>query len=161
MSEVQVDKSDAQKQDEAKAQKVFNDPYEYLATFPNAPNKNTIELMRAQTPNGIIRIFAPGKRVFLVRGLSGMELQGIQAQIPSNLGAGLADEAKAAKIEAEVALHAAAKGVIWTSITTDGKITADQLRAGSAGLPSTLFNLITYLSDFFDPQALELLSTEL
>jgi len=157
----EVQKSDAQIADEAKAAENFTDPYVYLSTFPGAPTKDQVENLKAQAPNGTIRIFAPGKRVYLVRGISGLELQSVQAQIPDNLGAGLSPEAKAAKVEGEVALAVSAKCVVWTSTTNTGKLTAEQLRGGSAGLPSTLFNLITYMSDFLDPEALQIMSAEL
>lgn len=161
MSTTETEKSEVQKQDEVKTQQNLMDPYEYLATFPTAPSKATVEVYKAQAPNGTVRIFALGKRVYLVRGISGLELQQVQAQIPSNLGAGLSPELAAAKSEAEVALHVSSKCVCWTSASQDGKLTVEQLRFGSAGLPSTLFNLITYLSDFIDPEALQLMSAEL
>jgi len=154
-------KTEVQVADEAKAQETFKDPYEYLATFPGAPTKEQVEALKAQAPNGIIRIFAPGKRVFLLRGFSGVELQSIQAQIPENLGANLAPDARAAKIEAEVGLHAASLCTVWTSTTKSGKLTIEQLRGGTAGLPSTLFAIVTYMSDFLDPEALQALSMEL
>lgn len=156
-----VEKSDVQVADEAKAQQNFSDPYEYLATFKGAPTKAQIEALKTQAPNGVIRIFAPGKRAYLVRGITGLELQGIQTTIPENLGAGLPPEQRAAKVESEVSLAVSARCVVWTSTTQDGKLTVEQLRAGSAGLPSTLFNLITYLSDFLDPEALQVMSAEL
>jgi hypothetical protein len=159
--ETEVQKTDAQVQDEKTAEKVFSDPYEYLATFANAPSKAVIEAYKTQAPNGVVRLLALGKRAYVVRGLSGLELNAIQGQVPSNLGASLPADERQAKIESEVAILASSKGIVWTSTTQDGKLTADQLRGGSAGLPSTIFNLVTYLSDFLDPQALELLSTEL
>lgn len=160
MSETEQ-KPDVQVQDEKKATQNLMDPYEYLATFANAPSKATIEAWKTQAPNSVIRIFAPGRRVYLVRGISGHELQVVQQQIPDNLGAGLAPEARAAKMESEVALHVASKCVVWTSTTTDGKLTTETLRAGSAGLPGTLFNLISYLSDFIDPETIQVMSAEL
>lgn len=155
------EKSQAQVADESKAQSNLVDPYDYLAKFPNAPTKAAIEAWKTQAPNGVIRIFALGKRVYLVRGLSGVELLHIQNQIPDNLGANLNPEARAAKIEAEVALMGSAKCIVWTSATPDGKLTVEQLRGGSAGLPSTMFNLITWLSDFIDPESFQLMSAEL
>ena len=154
-------KSDAQVQDEAKAKTNLMDPYEYLATFPNAPSKATIEVYKQQAPNGVVRIFAVGKRIYLVRGISGLELQQVQGEIPTNLGAALEPEARAAKVESEVAIRVSSRCTCWTSASVDGKLTIEQLRGGSAGLPSTLFNLITYLSDFIDPEALQLMSAEL
>ncbi len=158
---VESQKTDVQVADEARAEQTFKDPYEYLATFPNAPTRDQVEALKTQAPNGIIRIFAPGKRIFLLRGFSGVELLAVQAQIPENLGAGLALEARAQKIEAEVSLHMASKCTVWTSTTKDGKLTIEQLRGGTAGLPSTLFAIITYMSDFLDPDALQALSMEL
>lgn len=161
MSTETVEKPDVQVQDEEKSKEQLVNPYDYLATFTGAPTKESIEALKLQAPNGIIRIFAPGKRVYLVRGISGMELQQIQSEIPDNLGASLKPEARAAKLEGEVALYVAARCVVWTSTTQNGRLTVEQLRGGSAGLPSTLFNLITYLSDFLDPEALQIMSAEL
>lgn len=160
---VETQKTEEQIKDEEVASKKLMDPIEFLQTFPNAPSKVMIESYKAQAPNGIIRLFAPGngKRVYLVRGLSGFELKAIQGQIPENLGANLSPEARSAKIEGEVALHVSSKAIVWTSVTPDGKLTKEQLEAGPAGLPSTLFNLVTYLSDFLDPEAINAMSAEL
>lgn len=157
-------KTEVQVQNEENVGKKLDlDPMEFLQTFPNAPSKVMIDAWKQQAPNGVIRLFAPGngKRVYLVRGINGIELKHIQNQIPSNMGDGLAPEARAAKIEAEVTLGVGAKAVVWTSVTPDGKMTKEQLEAGPAGLPSTLFSLITYLSDFLDPEAIQLVSAEL
>ena len=161
-TETAVEKPDVQVQDEKNAEKKLMDPWDFLLTFPNAPTKATVEAWKKQAPNGIIRLFAPGngKRVYLVRGISGTELKGIQSQIPDNLGANLAPEARAAKVEGELSVLVASKCVVWTN-TVDGKLTKEQLELGSAGLPSTLFNIIMYLSDFLDPSSLELMSVEL
>lgn len=161
MADEVVEKSPIQIADEAKAKANVADPYEYLATFPNAPSKAVVESLKTQAPNGTIRIFAMGKRVYLVRGISGLELLQVQGQIPENLGANLNPEARGAKIEAEVALMVSAKCVVWTSTTPDGKLSVEQLRGGSAGLPGTLFNLITWLSDFIDPESFQLMTAEL
>lgn len=161
MPEETQEKTDVQKQDEAKAKQNLLDPYDFLATFPNAPSKASVDSFKAQAPNGVVRILALGKRAYIVRGISGLELQQVQAEIPDNLGANLSPEARAAKIEGEVSLKVSGRCVCWTSSTPDGKLNAELLRVGSAGLPSTLFNLITYLSDFIDPEAINLLSAEL
>lgn len=158
---IETQKSDVEIQDEKKTANDLVAPMDYLQTFPNAPSKATIEAWKQQAPNGVIRILALGKRVYLVRGVSGMELQSIQAEIPENLGAGLNPEARAAKIEGEVSLRVGSRCVPWTSTTPDNRLTVEQLRASSAGLPSTLFALISYLSDFIDPEKLELISAEL
>lgn len=156
------EKSQAQIADEAKAQKAVADPYEFLAKFPGAPTKAQVEAWKSQAPNGIIRIFAPSdKRVYLARGISGLELDAVQNQIPINLGADLNPEARQAKIEKEISLLVSSKCIVWTSDTTDGKLTPDILRGGSAGLPASLFALITWLSDFIDPEAFQVMSAEL
>lgn len=159
----ETEKTEVQKQDEVNTTKKLVDPFDFLQTFPNAPSRAQVEAMKAQAPNGVIRLFVPGngKRVYLVRGLNGHELRHIQGQIPENLGANLPPEARAAKIEGEVALGVSVKCVPWTSTTSDGKLTREQLEAGSAGLPSSIFNLVTYLSDFLDPEALQMMSAEL
>jgi len=75
------------------AQKVFQDPYEFLATLPEAPTRQMVDSWKAQAPNHRIRIFAPdGKRVFIVRAIGGYELQKLQAALPQNLGSGLPPE---------------------------------------------------------------------
>lgn len=158
---METQKSEAQVQDEARAEKALVDAFEYLQKFPGAPTQAQLDAFKSQAPNNSIRLFAPGKRVYLVRGISGLELAAIQANIPQNLGADLNPEARAAKIEQEISLAVAARCVVWTSATADGKLTVDQLRGGSAGLPSTLFNLVTWMSDFVDPEAFQLMSAEL
>lgn len=159
-----TEKSEIQVKDEAVAEKKLLEPFEFLQTFPNAPSKATVEAWKAQAPNGIVRIFSPGtgaKRAYIVRGISGQELRFLQSQLPENLGAGLTPEARAAKIELETSLRVGAHCTLWTSTTQDTKLTQQQLDGGSAGLPSTLFNLITYLSDFLDPESINLMSAEL
>jgi hypothetical protein len=159
----ETQKTEVQAQDEVNTGKKLVDPFDFLQTFPNAPSKVMLESWKAQAPNGVIRLFAPGngKRVYLVRGLNGLELKHIQAQIPENTGANLTPEARSAKIETELALLVGSKAVVWTSVTPDNKLSKEQLESGPAGLPSTLFNLVTYLSDFLDPEAIQLMSAEL
>jgi hypothetical protein len=144
-------------------QKKFSDPYEYLATVTGAPSKIQLEAWKAQTPNNRLRVFTPdaGKRVFIVRAIGAMELQRLQASLPQNLGAGLPPEQQAAKIEFELQLAVASHCVMWTNASGDGKLNPDLLRAGSAGLPGTLFQLISWLSDFMDPAAFDVLSIEI
>jgi len=157
----QQEKSIAQLADEKSAQQTLADPFDFLQTFKNAPSKATIESWKAQAPNGTVRMLALGKRVYIVRGISGLELMTIQNNIPDNLGASLSPEARQQKVEQEISLNVASRCVVWTSSTPDGKLTVEQLRGGSAGLPSTLFALITYMSDFIEPDAFSILSAEL
>lgn len=138
------------------------DPWEILSAAPGAPTKATVEAWKQQAPNGVVRILILGnKRLYLVRGVTGQEMLSAQNSIPENLGAGLAPEARMAKVDLELQLIIVSKCVLWTSSTSDGKLTIDQLRTGSAGLPSTLFNLVTLLSDFIEPDAFQVISTEL
>lgn len=148
---------------EEETQKKFSNPYDFLATVTGAPTKIQIEAWKGQTPNNRLRVFTPdaGKRVFIVRAIGAMELQKLQNSLPQNLGAGLPADQASAKVEFELQLAVAAHCVLWTNTNSDGKLTSEGLRAGSAGLPGTLFNLISWLSDFMDPAAFDVLSAEL
>ena len=61
----------------------------------------------------------------------------------------------------EMQIAAVVKATVWTNVGQNGKLTDVILRTGSAGLPSTLFAKVTKLSDFMDPQQIEMLSAEL
>jgi hypothetical protein len=138
------------------------DPWDILLAAPGAPTKATVEAWKKQAPNGVIRLLILGnKRIYLVRGVTGQELLSAQNAIPENLGAGLAPEARMAKVDLELQLIVASKCTLWTSDSPDGRLTIEQLRTGSAGRPSTLFNLVTVLSDFVEPEAFQVISTEL
>lgn len=152
MADPQVEQDVQQNQDNV--QKKFDSPYDFLATIEGAPDKTAIETMKRSTPNNRIRVFSPdAKRVFLVRGVSGLELSNLQKQLPANVNPD--------KAESELALLVGATSVMWTNTTTNNKLTAEDLRLGSAGLPATLFQLVSFLSDFVDPEALNALSSEL
>lgn len=132
----------------------FKDPYEFLATFRGAPSKAHLEALKASTPNGRLRLFYPDtKRVFILRGLSGLELANLQKQIPANMAP--------ANQEQELQFHVGSLATVWSSATPTGKVTAEELRTGSAGLPSSIFQIVSWLSDFMEPQVLEALSVEL
>lgn len=157
-----AEKPEAQTATEEVVKSNLMEPMDFLQKFERAPSKATVESWKAQAPNGTIRIYAPtDKRAYIVRGISGMELQGLQGRIPENLGANLPQEQRAAKLENELQLLVAAHCTLWASTTTDNKLTVDILRAGSAGLPGALFNLISWLSDFVDPETFQLLSADL
>lgn len=129
------------------------DPYEFLSRYPGAPNKNDIEHYKAEAPGGRIRLFSPdnGKRIFLTRAVSGLEMQTIAKMIPAN----------AEDQMAEMHVRVAAKGVVWTNITRDGSLDESDLKGGTAGLPSTLYTLVSMLSDFMPPEAIEQFSIDL
>jgi hypothetical protein len=141
-------------QTEQAVKKQFSDPYEFLATIPGAPSKDLIQTMKAQTPNQRIRVFSPDtKRVFLIRGISHTELNQVQQLLPINMSP--------EKTEQELYILIAARCTIWTNASATTKLNPDELRAGSAGLPSTLFQLVQYLSDYVEPESLNVLSAEL
>jgi hypothetical protein len=131
------------------------DPHEFLASLPGAPTKDMIAAWKQQAPNNRLEVFTPdGKRAYIVRGLTGLELTTIQKQIQS-MATPVADP------ELEMQLHAVVKAVVWTNAGQNGKLTDVGLRTGAAGLPATLFTKVTKLSDFMDPQQIEFLSAEL
>ena len=131
------------------------DPHEFLASLPGAPTKDMIAAWKQQAPNNRLEVFTPdGKRAYIVRGLTGLELTTSQKQIQS-MATPVADP------ELEMQLHAVVKAVVWTNAGQNGKLTDVGLRTGAAGLPATLFTKVTKLSDFMDPQQIEFLSAEL
>lgn len=155
-------KPDVQVAAEEAAKKNLSDPNVYLQTIPGAPTKEMIDAWKSQAPNGVVHLFAPSKkRVYIARGVSGLELTRLQGLVPENLGANLPPEQRAAKVEGELQLLLAAQGTVWTNTTQDHKLTPEILKTGSAGLPSTLATLITFLSDFMDPDTIQVLSGEL
>jgi hypothetical protein len=130
-------------------------PQEFLATLPGAPTADQIAAWKQQAPNNRLEIFTPdGKRAFIIRGLTGLELTGIQKQIQS-MATAVSDP------DLEMQIASVVKAVVWTNIGTAGRLTDVILRNGTAGLPSTLFAKVTKLSDFMDPQQIEMLSAEL
>ena len=125
------------------------DPFEFLQQFPNAPSRQYLEGLKKEVPGGKLRIFSPdGKRVFILRGISGLELAKLQSDVPKN----------AANPEWEIQLRACAACIVWSSV---GTLDEMALRAGPAGLPDSLWVLIQSLSDFYDPVQLASFSAEL
>lgn len=154
MPETQDVVEQIKEQDQAATSNKFADPYKFLETIPNSPSKDQIAAWKMQTPNGRLRVFTPdaGKRVFILRAISGVELQKLQAQLPENI--------TPQKAELELHYMVGALCTLWVNNKT-GKLLPDDLRNGSAGLPSTLFALISYLSDFVEPAVLDIVSAEL
>jgi hypothetical protein len=143
--------ADVQGTEEAPKQGGVADPYEFLASI-SGPTKDQVEAFKQNVPNGRIRIFTPdGKRGYLLRAISGLELAQIQKSIPPN----------SSNIEYDASIGSAVLCTIWTNASADGKLSEVGLRGGSAGLPSTLWNLITLMSDFVDPQDFAACSAEL
>jgi hypothetical protein len=130
-------------------------PQEFLATLPGAPTADQIAAWKSQAPNNRLEVFTPdGKRAFIMRGLTGLELTQIQKQIQ-----GMATPSSDPDLEMQIA--SVVKSTVWTNVGIAGKLTDVVLRTGTAGLPSTLFSKVTKLSDFMDPQQIEFLSAEL
>jgi hypothetical protein len=113
------------------------------------PSDAKISAWKAQAPGGRLKVFSPdGVRVFILRGLSGLELASIHNNVPKN----------ASNPDAEVQIAAAAKCTLFTSA---GPLTEEALRTGPAGLSESLFAFVQNLSDFYDPVQLFNLSMEL
>jgi hypothetical protein len=140
--------------DQTKATEPRN-PYEFIAAFPNGPTKDQLELWKAQAPGGRIRMKASSdfKRVFIMRAIGGTELAQLQARLPQNI----APERLPQELQIAVAVHCC----LWTSATPDGKLTDLVLRASGSGLPITLHEVVSVLSDYEDPETIERLSADL
>jgi hypothetical protein len=129
-------------------------PQEFLASLAGAPTADQIAAWKAQAPNNRIEVFTPdGKRAFIERGLTGLELTQIQKQVQQIQGSSDPD--------LEMQIASVVRATLWTNVGQGNKLTDVVLRTGSAGLPSTLFAIVTRLSDFMDPQQINLLSAEL
>jgi hypothetical protein len=123
-------------------------PFEFLTSLPGAPTHARLEELKQQVPGGRLRVFSPdGKRAFLLRGFSGLEMERVQKQV-----ANLADP------EASYIRNIVANCVVWTNIVPEAKIDATLLQTAGAGLPQTLFTIISNLSDYFDPEMIDVLS---
>jgi len=130
----------------------YRDPYEFLATVKNAPSKQQIEAWKSEVPGGRVRLFTPdGKRVYIIRGISGLELAKLADEIPAN----------AKDVEYELKLAIAARCVLWTNATPTGVLDVYTLRTGPAGLPETIHTIVSQLSDYFDPVQLASFSADL
>jgi len=153
MSEQEAVKTE-QVQTEPVDKKAQMTPQEFLAAIPGSPTPDQIAAWKAQAPNNRLELFSPdGKRAFIQRGLTGLEFTQIQKNL-QGMATPVADP------ELEMQIAAVVKSVVWTNVA-GGRLTDTALRTGTAGLPSTLFAKVTKLSDFMDPQQIELLSAEL
>lgn len=129
-------------------------PYDLIAS-KGGPSKDTILAWKTQTPNGKLKVFTPdgGKRLFIMRAVSSLEMSLLSRQIPKNT--------EPEQRNSDLEMLVAAKCIVWTNITPTGKVQPDELKAGSAGLSSTLFNFIAWMSDYVDPSAFEVISSDL
>lgn len=129
-------------------------PFDLLReATPGFPSNDRITAWKSQVPGGRVKMFCPdGKRVYFLRGLSGIEFGVIQKQVAAG---------NFENPDMEVALIASSKCVLWTNSTPHGSIDEAVLRGGSAGLPQALFDVVQNLSDFYSPQQLFHFSMEL
>lgn len=129
-------------------------PFEFLALFPGSPTPDQIEAYRKMVPGGRLRLLpmTDGKRLFLLRGFTALELQGIQAE-----AAKAAPEKQDHVVQCTIAIRC----TLWTSMTTSGRLTDVDLASAGAGLAPTLHYAITDLSDYNTPQVLEQLYIDL
>ena len=119
-------------------------------SIPNFPSDAKIAMWKQQAPGARVKLFCPdGRRVFFMRGLSGLELAQIQ-ELPI---------VKSSKDpDREVQIAACAKCLLWTNV---GDLDENSFRTGPAGLAESLFAVIQNLSDFYDPVQLFNCSLEL
>jgi hypothetical protein len=130
-------------------------PVQFLGQFPDAPTQDQIDSLKQQAPGGRIRLFhsSDAKRVYLMRGVTGVELAGLQAKIPQNTDPD--------KIPGLVQILVAAHCCVWTSATQDHKLNEQVLRGGTAGLPETLHEIVCQLSDYMAPVDIQRFSADL
>ena len=127
-------------------------PQQLLASIQGAPAPAQIDAWKAEVPNHRIRLFAPDlKRVYVIRGISGLEVAQIQKSIPMN----------SEERDIDFQLIACEKAVLWTNASYTHKLTAAELKAGTAGLPGSIFEIVSDLSDYFPPDRIALMSGDL
>jgi hypothetical protein len=130
------------------------DHHTFLAQFPGAPTSETIAAWKQQVPGGRVRLKTSSdyKRVYIMRAIGSTELAQLQARIPQ-----ATPEIMAQALELAVACQCC----LWTSATPDGKLTEMVLRASGSGLPVTLHEVVSVLSDYESPETIERLSADL
>jgi hypothetical protein len=127
-------------------------PQQLLASMAGAPTPNQVESWKAQAPGNHVRLFTPDmKRIYILRGLSGLELATLNKSIPQN----------AEDPDREQQILGSERALLWTNTSAATRLTAAELRAGTAGLPTTLFSVVMELSDFFAPEHIAMLSGDL
>jgi hypothetical protein len=130
-------------------------PQEFLATLPGSPTPEQIETWKSQSPNGRVKVLTlDGKTAFIIRGLNGLELSQIQKGIQQ-----MATPTADPDLETQIACDV--KATLWTNASPTGKLTDVILRTGPAGRPSTLFTVVTELSEFTNPQQVDAMSADL
>lgn len=129
-------------------------PIEYLATIPGAPSQGQIDEWKQQAPGGRVALLAlppDGKTVFILRGLSGLDMLDIQKRIPAN----------AENPQRDLEHYSIARAVLWTNLTHDGRLDEFNIKSFGAGLPSSLMTKVMELSYFMSPETVEAMSGDL
>lgn len=142
--------------DETENKSVPLSPMAYLATIPGAPTEAQLTLIKAQAPGGRVRLFtsSDGKRVYIMRGFSGLELKAIQGRIP----AGISPQNYPEELQKAIAVACC----VWTNAGQDGKLTDAILHGSSgAGLAIALHEVAAMLSDYMSPEQIEQYSADL
>lgn len=130
-------------------------PQEFLATLPNAPTPAQIREWKMQVPGGRIRMFVPpgseGKRAYIVRAISGLELAELYKSMPQNIQ----------NTEIEIQLKVAVLCTLWSSEKGTLPYSEIELKSGPAGTVDALYQIINNLSDFYEPMQLLSYSADL
>lgn len=123
-------------------------PSDYLALFPGSPSPAQVESYRQQVPGGRLRLLPmpDGKRLFLLRAFTALELAGVQAELQR-----IPEDKQANHLQVQMSIRCC----LWTSVVKTGKLTENDLASSGAGLASSLYFAITDLSDFTAPAVLE------
>lgn len=129
-------------------------PFDFLALFPGAPTEAQVENYRTMVPGGRLRLLPmpDGKRLFLLRGFTALELLAGQEQAVK-----LSQEKQLAFLQTTMATRC----TLWCSVVPSGKLQETDLAASGAGLASTLYSAIADLSDFMEPAVLDQLYIDL
>jgi hypothetical protein len=130
-------------------------PLEFLQTFTGAPALEVVNDWKAQAPGARLKIFtsSDAKRIYVLRGITALELATVQSGLPTNL--------PQEKLFSELQTAIAVRCTLWTNWTKDGKLSMDAIKSSGAGLSQTLHEIIFQLSDFMDPETIERLSADL
>ena len=128
-------------------------PAEYLAKIPGAPSADAISAAKAQAPGGRIALVTTqdSKGAYVVRAISGLETEKALSSVPAN----------SSDKNREYALAVVSLCTIWTNMTPTGKYDRTSLLAGPAGTAETLFTKIMSISNYMDPESLEIFSGDL
>ncbi len=126
---------------------------EFLTTLPDGPTAMQIQAWKGEVPNGRMMVVSPPpmNRVWLMRGITGLEMKKLQALVPKNTE----------DPDLEFKLQQVALACVWTNTTRSTKLSAEELRNSGAGLPHSMAMVVDTLSDFYDAPTLFSFAAEL